>query len=79
MTCSKGANVWSTLGIITSSTSSFRSITQNIKFSRFIRLSNAKKVYIISYAGAGYPLVEFLNTRGSWRFSITTPVLYVIY
>lgn len=25
-------------------------------------------MYIISYAGAGYPLVDFLNTRGPWHF-----------
>jgi hypothetical protein len=53
--------------------------TYHIKWSWAIRLSNAREVFIISYAGAGYPLVEFLNTRGSWHTSIPSPVLIALY
>lgn len=74
MKCYRGANVWSMLGTIISSAPSFSSVTQYIKSFYPIRISNAKKVYIISYAGAGYPLVEFLNTRGSYHFSLPSRV-----
>ena len=70
MKCYRGANVWSTLGTIISSASSLSSVAQHIKGFYPIRISNAKKVYIISYAGAGYPLVEFLNARGSYHLSL---------